>query len=327
MPFVLLAIARPSFAQPAQPAERAAQPDPDSPPSGYYPPPGYYPAPDAYPPPEYPASPEMHGPPAQTAAVAPTATVAQSTRPYSLGATLSSSIETEPGSTSVVNSPLLEGAYFVHPRVRIALSLGFGWLLDNQGLGESTFRAGNPQLSGHYHVPHGAWNFDVGLGVTAPLARVPLGPDGRLYAQLYNRTLAMWGMWNQWLWLTDRMAVPAMFRASYTLSGGQVLVAEQSDALLIGVVNGASGTDFVGQVALEAQIPISSSFVLCPRWQTVLLPQASIDRLQSAASLRGTFVTSAGRFFLGVLVNLDEPIAAQGGIERWGLHIGKEIDL
>jgi len=262
-------------------------------------------------------------------------------RRYSLGATLSNSIATEDNSTSWVSSPLLEGAYAVHRRILVSLALGFGWLVDNQGLGESTFRAGNPQLSGHYHAPYGSWNFDIELGVTAPLAHVPLGLDGRLYAQLYNRTLAMGGMWNQWLWLTDHMAVPAMLRASYTLPHGEVLVLEVAEAMVIGVrgsnqtpyflrfrESGISlGPDMLNQVALEARIPIGPRFVLVPRVQTVQLPRASIDGRQSAAALRGILVTKHGRFFLGVLVNLDEPIAAQGGIERWGFHLGKEIDL
>jgi len=205
--------------------------------------------------------------------------------------------------------------------------MGFGWLLDNQGLGESTFRAGNPELSAYYHASTGAWRFLAGLGVTAPLAHTTLGPDGRLYAILYNQSMATWGLWNQWLWLTDRMAVPASLRTSYTLPGGQVLALEAAAATVFGVRSRASGTDLLGQVALDARIPIGSMFTLCPRLQTVLLPAASFDRLQSAASLRGVFATRAGRFFAGVLVNLDEPLGIWGGLQRWGLHLGKEIDL
>jgi hypothetical protein len=240
---------------------------------------------------------------------------------------LASSFSRQANSTSVVFSPLLEGAYAVHPNVVLDLTWGFGWLVDNQGLGESTFRAGNPQLAGYFRASAGAWRFFVGRGVTAPIAHVPLGLDGRLYESLYNQAMAMWGMWNPWLWSVDRLAVPAIFRVSYTFPGGQVLAMEEADAAVFGVRGNAQGTDFFGQVAFEARFPIGSNFALCPRFQTVLLPSTSIDRLQSAAGLRGTYQTRAGRFFAGLLVDLDEPLGVFGGLQRWGFHLGKEIDL
>jgi hypothetical protein len=57
----------------------------------------------------------------------------------------------------------------------------------------------------------------------------------------------------------------------------------------------------------------------------VLLPEVSIDRVQTAASLRVVVATRSGRFFAGMLANIDEPIAAQHGIDRWGFHLGREI--
>jgi hypothetical protein len=313
---LLLGLAPLSFAQPAD------EPPPSS--GELVLPPTAPPAPEVQPPVPPPVSASPSPEHAPGAVQPPPADEAP--RPYSLGATLSSSILSETNSTSFVAAPLIEGAYAVHARILLDLKLGFAWLLDNQGLGESTFRASNPQLAGRYHLQAGAWEYELGLGVTAPLAEVPLGTDGRLYESLYNRTLAIWGMWNQWLWLTGRMAVPASFRVSYTLPGGQVLVLQQADALVLGVTGNASGTDVVAQAALEAQLPIGSRFTLCPRLQTVLLPSAGIDRWQSAAALRATVATTVGRFFAGVLVNLDEPLAALGGGARWGFHFGKEID-
>jgi hypothetical protein len=322
---LLLGLGPASYAQPAaEPTNAEAAPAPEA-----APPPEATPPAEATPPPVAPPAvgPSTRPPEPPVVAAQPAEPARETTRPYSLGATLSSSLLSETNSTSFVTAPLIEGAYAVRARVLLDLKLGFAWLVDNQGLGESTFRAGNPQLAGHYHDQAGPWQYDVGLGVTAPLADVPLGPDGRLYESLYNRTLAMWGMWNQWLWLVGRMAVPAMFRVSYGLPGGQVLVLQQSDALVVGVTGNASGTDFVAQAAFEAQIPIGSRFTICARLQTVLLPSASIDRWQSAAALRGTVATSVGRFFAGVLFNLDEPLGALAGGARWGFHLGKEVDL
>jgi hypothetical protein len=357
---LLSALARPTFGQPAQGAAAPGSeatgadqpvPAPETAPAAAQlapsdpPPLGDEPIAGSSPPPASTLPPASQAPPAEAVAAAPAPAVSEPKRPYSLGVTLGVSAQSETNSTSVVQSPLLEGAYAVHPRILVSLALGFGWLVDNQGPGESTFRAGNPQLSGRYQAGFGPWHFRAGLGVTAPLAHVDLSPDGRLYQHIYNQTLAMWGMWNQWLWLTDRMAIPLMFRASYILPGGQVIAIEAAEAMIIGVRGSAQtpyfikttvhegnrevhfGPDMLSQVAVEGQIPVGSRFIVCPRLQTVLLPKASIDRWQSAASLRGIFLTGAGRFFVGVLVNLDEPIAAQGGIERWGFHLGKEIDL
>jgi hypothetical protein len=222
---------------------------------------------------------------------------------------------------------LLEGAYAIDPHLVLDIAWGFGWLLDNQGLGESTVRAGNPQLTGYFRGEAGPWRFRAGVGVTAPLAHFPLGPDGRLYASLYNQTMAMWGMWNLWLWSPDRMAVPTMFRVSYVFPGGLALAFEEANAVVFGVRANASGTESLDQVALEARIPIGTIFVLSPRFQTVLLPSTSVDRFQSSAGLRGTIHTKAGRFFAGVFLNLDEPLGVFAGLGRWGLHLGKEMDL
>ena len=276
---------------------------------------------------DYPYPPALDAPAPAPPAIALAKAVPVASTRLSYGAVLSSSGESETGSTSVVLSPLLEGAYAVHPNVLLDLAWGFGWLVDNQGLGESTFRAGNPQFTSYFHADTGPWRFRAGAGVTAPLAHVPLSPDGRLYNFLYNQTMAMWGMWNLWLWSPDRMALPSMFRVSYTLSGGLAFSFEEASAVVFGVRGNATGTESLQQVALEVEFPIGQSFVLRPRFQTVLMPSTSVNRFQSSAVLRGTLQTKAGRFFAGLLINLDEPLGGAAGLERWGFHLGKEIEL
>ena len=46
-----------------------------------------------------------------------------------------------------------------------------------------------------------------------------------------------------------------------------------------------------------------------------------------ALGLRGVLKTRYGDYFGGLLVNLDKPYGIFGGLERWGLHLGKEIGL
>ncbi len=331
--FLLLAAPLPSHAQavadqaqPQPPVEPA--PVAPAPPPGYPPPPGYYPPPGT--PTEntpYPSALYQSTPTTPDVAAQPAPSAPRSPARFTFGATLGTTVESEPGSTSVVFSPLLEGAYEMFPAVLLDLAWGFGWLVDNEGIGESTARAGNPMLSGFYRTHFDAWHVRAGLGITAPLAHQPLEMDGRLDAFLFNQTMAMNGMWNAWLWTPDRMAVPVSARADYSMAGGYVLAAEGALAPVIGVRNGASGTDVLGQVALEARLPLGASFDLCPRFQTVLLPKTSSDRLQSAFELRGSLKTEHGRYFAGVLFNLDQPLGVFSGLNRWGFHLGKEIDL
>jgi hypothetical protein len=354
--FLILTVSRPSRAQSAEDKTQAepahdtnppqAAPDSSAQPANAnapspslaplpstYPPPGYYAPPDYAPPPGYyapsPYPPALYGPTPNTPTVVegPPPSRPKTPRPYSLGATLATTSEHETGSTSVVLSPLFEGAYVVHPSFVLDLTWGFGWLVDSQGLGESTARVGNPIVSGFFRTHANAWQLRLGVGITAPLANLPLGMDGRLYAFVYNQTMAMWGMWNAWLWMPGRMATPATGRADYTFAPGQVWVAEVAVAPVIGVRGGASGTEWLGQVAVEARLSIGASFALCPRLQTVLLPSTSVDRLQSAAGLRGILKTRHGNYFAGLLINLDEPLGIWGGLRRWGFHLGKEIDL
>jgi hypothetical protein len=134
-------------------------------------------------------------------------------------------------------------------------------------------------------------------------------------------------MWNQWLWTTGRMAVPVTGHADYVFSSGHVLAAEVAVAPVVGARSGATGTDMVGQIAGEARLHIGTSFALCLRLQAVLLPSTSVDRLQTAFGLRGILETPFGKYFAGLLFNLDKPLGVFGGLGRWGLHLGKEIDL
>lgn len=333
-------------AMPAAAAQPAPPPSPGTPypmapgqapvypPYQPYPPYSGYPAYPAYPPypmaipqpsPAYPGQPGSDEPGVVQAAPG-TPTDAEAKR-FFWGATLGSTAVSEDQSTTVLFSPLLEGAFAWHRLATVRAAWGFAWAIDGQGLGESTARTGNPMLSAAFHTGDGSWRLRAGLGVTAPAAHLPLGTDGRLYAFTYNQTLALWGMWNQWLWTPDRMAVPAEVSVGYLVAGRHWIDLEVAPALLIGVRGDAHGSNFVGQVALEAELAVTPSLTLCPRWQTVRLPSGGIDLWQSAIGLRVALATAAGRFFAGLLVDLDEPVGILGGMGRWGVHLGKEMDL
>lgn len=332
--------ARTGFAQTAPETPAYPGPDATDPPYQFYPPyqpyepyPGY-PEYEPYPPyppdlqsptqptPDYAAWP---GQPEPLRVETPAKPTDHGSGRFSFGAALGTSVVSEQRSTSAVFAPLLEGALALHRTVLLRATWGFAWSVDGQGLGQSTTRSGNPIVAGAFATQRGAWRLLALAGVTAPLAHVPRGTDGRLYAFTYNHTMATWGMWNQWLWVPEHMAIPAGVRFDYHVDGHAVII-EAAEATLIGVRGGASGVKTVGQLALEARLRVGADVTLCPRWQTVRLPSGGVDLWQSALGLRLGLSTSAGNFFAGALLNLDEPLGVFGDLGRWGIHLGKEID-
>lgn len=264
---------------------------------------------------------------AATASAAPSLSTAERPPRFAFGAMLGSTVVSEPHATSVLASPVLEARARIHSLVAVHATWGFAWAVDGQGLGESTARAGNPMLGALLNLSRGRWQFWGELAATAPLAHVPLGTDGRSYAFAYNHTMALWGMWNQWLWSTDHMAIPVQAGVAARLPGGHRVIGEIAEATLFGARAGAGGSTTVAQLGLEAQLSLGAHLALCPRWQTVRLPAGGIDRWQNAALLRLALDTAAGRFFAGVLVDVDEPLGVRGGLGRWGFHLGKEMAL
>lgn len=248
-------------------------------------------------------------------------------RGFSFGATLATSYENEVGSRSAIFAPLLEGVTPVYRQIFLDLTWGAAWMIDTQGLGESTARIGNPMSSVLLKRGSGQWSFVSGWGFTLPTAHVSLGPDGRLQEFVYNQTMAMWGMWNLWLWSPDRMAVPFTGRVGYGFLDDDSVSLEAGLAPMFGVRISTNGFSLVEQLAVEARLPVLGAFALCPRLQTVHLPSSNGAQFQSAAGLRVTIQTNVGRFFVGGLVNLDGPLGVFGGLQRWSVQLGKEVDL
>jgi hypothetical protein len=257
------------------------------------------------------------------AAVAPAANREEAPA-FTFGADLGTTSEGETNATTVVLAPLLDANLIVHPAVAFDLAWGFIWAIDGQG---STGRVGNPMLSGTYRLNFAEWRLRASVGATAPLASYPLGPDGRLYAFAYNQTAGIWGLWNAWLWTPNRMAIPVGVRVDRMFGSEGSLRAELGVAPVFGVRGDASGNDTFMQFAVEGGLPVGEHFELRPRLQIVVLPSDSVDRSQMALGVRGVVKTRYGDYFGGLLVNLDKPYGIFGGLERWGLHLGKEIGL
>lgn len=236
------------------------------------------------------------------------------------------SYQSETNSYLMVGTPVLRGLFAITSRFLIEGDWGFAVMLDSES--STTARSGNPWLKGWYRGKRGRLTWQAGLGVTAPLASVSIEPDGRIQRALYNQSAAAWGLWDDWRWTSGRMAAPIPATFSYTLSPRLIAIVEAALAPTVGVRSGESGTDLLAQLALGARLLLVYDLWLCPRLQAVLLPSASVDRLQTAAGLRVEWAPRFGRFFLGALVNLDEPLGVFGrGSQNWSIHLGKDLDL
>jgi hypothetical protein len=255
--------------------------------------------------------------PTNVPASAPVATVADEPRAQ-FGFTLGFTYESEHNSNVTVAAPVLQGRVAVTRDILLDADWGFALLADSEG---STSRVGNPWVAGWYHSQTGVHRWAVGIGVTAPLASVTLGMDGRLQRQVYNEAFAMWGAWDMWRWTPGRMAAPIQARVVSSLSSKIDLEAHAAVAPLFGVRNGESRSDLVSQAAIGV-CGILPGARICPRLQAVMLPSTSIDDLQLAAGLRVT--ADWGHLFVDILVNLDEPLGVVGrGTRSWGIQIGK----
>jgi hypothetical protein len=234
----------------------------------------------------------------------------------------------ENGSSETVATPILQAFFAPRPDAGISVEWPLALMLDSEGLGSATARSGNPHVGAWYLRERGSTRWRVGMAVTAPLAMVNLGYDGRLQRQLYNQGAAAWGMWDEWRWAAGRMAIPFSGSLSYDLDGEAALLADATVGPTFGVRSGENGTDLLAQIAVGIRVRLASRFWLTPSVQTVLLPSVSVDRFQTAALLRAEWASAIGRLFLGILVNLDEPLGVFGrGTQAWGIHLGKELDL
>jgi hypothetical protein len=289
-----------------------------------YPPPGHYaypaPAPAAY---QYPAT------PAPAPGSAPPSAEAEAARPeaesrFAFGALLGFTHISETNSSLSVSNPVLQGRVVLGRGILADVDAGFIVARDSDA--GFTARTGNPWIKGWYRHEFGGVLMQGGLGVTIPLATVTLGPDGRLQRALYKHSEALWGMADIWRWSPGRLSVPMVVEATLPASQGQIYSAQLAMAPMTGMRSGESGTDLCAQLLVGGRFMLVPTFWMGARLQGVLLPSASIDRLQTAVAFRFEWTPRFGRFFLEGLMNLDEPVGVSGrGTGAWGIFLGKEL--
>jgi hypothetical protein len=242
----------------------------------------------------------------------------------SLGAEFGVVHLSETHSSETVVAPVLQGRVDITPDV--ALEVEGSFALERDSEGATSARSGNPWIKGWYRNATDRLRWQVGAGLSAPVATVNIGPGGRIQRALYNLSAAAWGLWDDWRWTPDRMAVPVLGGLSYQQTPRWALTGEVGLAPVIGARSAEAGTDLLVQGAIGARVLLGHRLSIAPRLQGVLLPSTSVDRLQTAAGLRLEWAPEEHRFFLGALVNLDEPLGVIGrGTQSWGIHLGKEL--
>jgi hypothetical protein len=286
-----------------------------------YPPTSYpfaTPAPHPY---QYPMMPEPEPAPAPVPAESPKS---EPESRFAFGAVIGFTHISEASSSLSISNPLLQGR--VAFRRDILADVDWGFVVARDSDAGFSARTGNPWIKGWYRRELDGLQLQGGLGITIPLATVNLGADGRLQRALYNHSAALWGMADIWRWSPGRLAVPIVMEAVYPASVGQIYSAQLALAPMTGVRSGEKGTDVCGQLAVSGRFMLTPTFWMGVRLQEVLLPSASVDRLQSAVALRFEWTPRLGRFFLEGLMNLDEPVGVFGrGTGTWGIFLGKEL--
>jgi hypothetical protein len=246
--------------------------------------------------------------------------------PWSWGGQLGSTVIDETNTTTLLLSPQINVAYRLAVAWNLLGTWSFSALVDSQGLGEASLRAGNPLFATGYGRTQLNRTWKATFGVTLPIVRIPSDSDGRLYTFLVNHNLAMNGMWNAWIWLRDFIALPVQGSLTFPLPYSIPMTLAGGIAPLIGVRKQKSDQDLMAQISVAVELSAFQRIHFSPRWQLVLLPSTSLDRLQSAAAIRASYIASQSRYFIEVLFNLDEPLGMLRGLERWGLWLGKEMD-
>lgn len=236
-----------------------------------------------------------------------------------LSAEFASTYKSEEHDSLWVISPLFGGIYRFKS-MAVALDWGFASLLSmaEKGEDESTFRPGNPRVSALYFNEFGNTYWRLGLGITAPLASIDVGPEGRLQSATYNYAMGMRGEWDAWLWAPWRMSVEIPFKAGVELGKFWRLEGEASAAVLVPAKSHQGDSRVFLQIAGEAGYQINP-VELGTRIQAVFMPGVESDQAQFSFVPKVSLQMGAFFAFLGVTANLDDPLGGELGMDRWGL--------
>ncbi|MFW6051901.1 MAG: hypothetical protein ACODAU_12045 [Myxococcota bacterium] len=237
------------------------------------------------------------------------------------------------GAQALLQSPLVGFWYAITEHFVMSADWGMAYYRENAGGDASrTFRFGNPMVSGYYVGRFGSLKLYAGLGVAAPAATLPDGPDPdtTLAARAYMSALATRGGWNSFLWIPE--AASLVFPVRFESAGVRHLLLAADAAMGVPIFLDGRGAGLVFQTAGEVGYR-SEHFSIGARMQLfwwALDDRPFIGDDMAQMSLEPFLRVDFGRPFLHarLTMNLDEPFGFSfddGGI--WGLHLGGGVEF
>jgi hypothetical protein len=230
----------------------------------------------------------------------------------------------EPGMSLNVSTLRASADYAFDARWSIAADLGLVLLESSPHAGSSdlALRPANPTLWGYYRAALFEGSYRLGLGGAAPLATLDDDGNARLQRAALNYASGMNGLWELWLWATDRGAVILRAELEERLVDKTWVLLAFTPALML------PARSAFGDHEADLLLPIAASLGARHRvmWfglrgQAVFMPTVEPDGLQLALGPWARVVSGSLFFELLVLGNVDEPLAGARGLGVWGLHL------
>jgi len=229
-------------------------------------------------------------------------------------------------------SPMIEGYFGVTDAIELSFQWGFLFVdhdVSAAGVSEddSAFALGNPAVSAFYRVEMDTAVLRLGVGLALPVA--DLEEDGTPSATRvigYGVAQGMRGLWDMWLWASDRLTVAVPQLRLDSLSQDLVWAVEGGMGLMIDTSDDDRDLEVPLQAAVEGGARLGRSFVIGGRFQVVWIPTLDgedADRLQMAIEPFARVELENAFLYAKLTLNLDEPFGfAFDDHGVWGLHIG-----
>jgi hypothetical protein len=215
--------------------------------------------------------------------------------------------------------------YAIDARFSVALDAGMVLLRSSPDVGDGDWavRPGNPAAMGLLRGIWGKTRYRFGAGGSAPLATMSRDRSGPLQHAALNYAAAIDGLWDSWLWATNRSA---------GLLWGSVEVPVVDKTWLVFTLAPAvyfPAWEAFGEAPVEVILPSALSLSVRHRvvWfgarvQAVFMPRASLDGAQLSLGPWVRVALGSGFLQARVVANIDEPLAGKRGPGIWGIHLG-----
>ncbi len=222
--------------------------------------------------------------------------------------------------------PTLMGATFqLLPALVLEAQFGFTYgTISSTAANENCFRATNGLLAAYYALNAGAFNILLGGGLTLPFASYPDDLTDIVSAGIvHERSAAMWGYWNIWMWEISRFSLVLSARAKARF--GKLEIGGETDFGLgfDTAENSSRDTLVTFQLALYAAFWVMEKLLLGMRLQTVAGIGQNDDDVQFTMMPFAQLNLGAAFVFSYLTLNLNHPAGFAFDRDRvWAFHAG-----